>query len=117
MISSSARDGFDTLLTQALKNSLAQGSASFDVATLADTAGISEKKIVVLTVSSYLFRLMVMFYFTPDAATKNYFARLNNVNPEDMSEQSFMDAIAECGNLCCGILNRDLGNFFPHIGM
>lgn len=117
MISSSARDGFDTLLTQALRNSLANGSTSFEVSTLTDVAAISEKKMVVLTVSSYLFRLMVMFYFTPDAATKEYFARLNNVNAEDMSEQSFMDAIAECGNLCCGILNRDLGNFFPHIGM
>lgn len=117
MISSSARDGFDTLLTQALKGSLVQSGASCDVSILSDVTAIDEKKMVVLTVSSYLFRLMVMFYFTPDAATKEYFARLNNVSAADMSEQSFMDAIAECGNLCCGILNRDLGNFFPHIGM
>ena len=72
---------------------------------------------VVLTISSYLFRAMVMFHFSPDAPTREHFARLNRLAPQEMSEQVFMDAIAESGNLCCGILNRELGNFFPHIGM
>jgi hypothetical protein len=70
-----------------------------------------------LTVSSYLFRLMVMFHFTPDAATFAHFAQLNHASVDEMSEQECMDAIAERGNLCCGILNRDLAAYFPHIGM
>ncbi|KAF1043368.1 MAG: hypothetical protein GAK35_02222 [Herbaspirillum frisingense] len=117
MISQSAKDGFDTLLQQALKASLVPSETSAEISVIEDVSAISEKKIVVLTVSSYLFRLMVMFYFTPDAATKGHFARLNRVDPAEMGEQAFMDAIAECGNLCCGILNRDLGRFFPHLGM
>lgn len=117
MLTQSAKDGFDMLLTQSLKNSLVPSGVEAQIAVLDDTADIPEKKMVVLTVSSYLFRLMVMFYFTPDATTRAHFARLNNIDEEEMSEQSFMDAIAESGNLCCGILNRDLGNFFPHIGM
>lgn len=116
MIRPSAKDGFDTLLKQALKDSMAPQGANCDVTVLPDGGAIGESSMVVLTVSSYLFRLMVMFYFTPDDATKAHFARLNNVSG-DMDQQTFMDAIAECGNLCCGILNRDLGNFFPHIGM
>jgi hypothetical protein len=116
-ISQSARDGFDTLLKQALKSSMVPSEASVEISTIADVSAIAEKQIVVLTVSSYLFRLMVMFYFTPDATTKGHFARLNRVEPAEMGEQAFMDAIAECGNLCCGILNRDLGRFFPHLGM
>ena len=32
-------------------------------------------------------------------------------------EQAFFDAIAERGNICCGILNRDLGHYFPHMGL
>lgn len=117
LISQSAKDGFDTLLRQALRTSLVPDGTEVDMSVIDDVASISARKMVVLTVSSYLFRMMVMFYFTPDAATKAHFARLNRIAPEEMSEQAFMDAIAECGNLCCGILNRDLGRFFPHLGM
>jgi len=117
MLTQSAKDGFDKLLTQSLKSGMAPSGVQVEVSVLNDDAVIPEKKMVVLTVSSYLFRLMAMFYFTPDAATRTHFARLNNIDAAEMSEQTFMDAIAESGNLCCGILNRDLGNFFPHIGM
>ena len=117
MLSQSAKDGFDLLLTQSLKNSIVPTGIEAQISTLPASVDFPEKQMVVLTVSSYLFRLMVMFYFSPDAATRGHFARLNNIDEEEMSEQTFMDAIAESGNLCCGILNRDLGNFFPHIGM
>ncbi len=70
-----------------------------------------------LTISSYLFRLLVLIHFTPDDATKAYFAKANQLDLSDMNEQSFHDTISEYGNMCCGILNRELGVFFPHIGM
>lgn len=117
MITQSAKEGFDILLMQALRNSMVSSDDACDISILSDSTGIQESRMVVLTVSSYLFRLMVMFYFTPDEQTKAHFARLNHVPRSDMDEQAFLDAIAECGNLCCGILNRDLGRFFPHIGM
>lgn len=118
MISKHARDGFDHLLIQAIKASLVTSQQdACEVAVITDPSEIKETKIVMLTVSSYLFRLMVFIYFSPDDATKGHFARINNIQAKDMSEQSFYDAIAEYGNICCGILNRDLGQFFPHIGM
>ncbi|SRR5450830_803672 len=119
MLSQSAKDGFDILLMQSLKSGLAPSDSSAEVALLPpeQVGVIEDSQIVVLTVSSYLFRLMVMFYFTPNTATRAHFARINHIEVDEMSEQTFMDAIAESGNLCCGILNRDLGNFFPHIGM
>jgi CheY-specific phosphatase CheX len=116
-LSQSAQDGFDLLLEQALRGSLVPADEQAGLTVLPDLAGINETQMVVLTVSSYLFRVMVMFHFTADAATRAHFARLNKVAAAEMSEQAFMDAIAECGNLCCGVLNRDLGNFFPHLGM
>ncbi|MFX5817232.1 hypothetical protein ABTE26_20265, partial [Acinetobacter baumannii] len=75
-ISASARDGFDTLLQQALRSSLVPSDASAEISVVEDIAALTEKKMVVLTISSYLFRLMVMFHFTPDAATRGHFARL-----------------------------------------
>lgn len=116
MISTSAKEGFDLLLTQALKGSMVPDGSNCEIVALADDSEIRESKMTVLTVSSYLFRVIVMFHFTPDEATFAYFARLNNA-PAEMSEQECMDAIAERGNLCCGMLNRDLAAYFPHIGM
>lgn len=126
MISQSARDGFDHLLTRALQTSLtAPDDAPCDIGVVADGDGVNGgantsaklSTMVVLTVSSYLFRLIVMLHFSPNQSTRDHVARVNRMDAGEMSEQSFLDAIAECGNICCGILNRDLGAIFPHIGM
>jgi hypothetical protein len=118
MISQPARDGFDHLLTRALQASLTPSDGQpCDINVVAGLDGAEASTMVVLTVSSYLFRLIVMLHFSSDRATREYVARVNRIAPDDMNEQSFHDAIAECGNICCGILNRDLGAIFPHIGM
>jgi hypothetical protein len=118
MISKNAQDGFDHLLKQSLKAGLLKSAEdSCDISALDDLSKIKESKIVVLTISSYLFRLMVLIYFTPDAAARAHFAGLNGMQAHDVDEQSFYDAVGEFGNICCGILNRDLGQIFPHIGM
>lgn len=118
MISIQAREGFNHLLTQAIKSSLVSSPEdACEVDVVADLAGVKASKIVMLTVSSYLFRLLVLIHFTPDEGTRERIAAINKVHAPDMSEQFFHDAIAEFGNMCCGILNRDLGRFFPHIGM
>jgi hypothetical protein len=117
MISSSAKEGFNLLLTQALKESLVPDGSHCEITPLDDDSAICESKMAVLTVSSYLFRVIVMLHFTPDAATFEHFAKLNHSSLEEMSAQEIMDTIAERGNLCCGILNRELIAYFPHIGM
>jgi len=97
-LSEQAKDGLDQLLSRALLASVGTAdNAATQVSLLDGTPAITETKVVVLTISSYLVKLMVMIYFTP--------------------EQASADAIGEVANLCCGILNRDLGVFFPHIGM
>ena len=118
MISINAQDGFDHMFTKGIKGGLAASSEDCcEIALLPDLAELEETKLVILTVSSYLFRLMVLIYFTPDKATKEHFARVNKMQVSDMSEQVLYDAISECGNICCGILNRELAHFFPSIGM
>jgi hypothetical protein len=118
MISQSARDGFDHLLKRALQASLTVSEERpCDINVITGLDAVQDSTMVVLTVSSYLFRLIVMLHFSPDPGTRDHVARVNKIAPEEMSDQSFHDAIAECGNICCGILNRDLGGIFPHIGM
>ena len=118
MISNNARDGFDYMFMQGIKGGLvASPEDNFEINVLPDLSEVRETKLVMLTVSSYLFRLMILIYFTPDQATKEHFARVNKSSVEDMSKQDFDDAISECGNISCGILNRELAQFFPNIGM
>jgi hypothetical protein len=118
MISQQAREGFDHLLTRALQASLvASDDQPCDISIINNLDFREASTMVVLTVSSYLFRLIVMIHFSPNQLTREHVARINKIDMEEMSEQSFQDAIAECGNICCGILNRDLGAIFPHIGM
>ena len=109
MISARARDGFDQLLVRAIRSSLTLSpNDDCEIAVLDDTSGIAETKIIMLTISSYVFRLVVFIHFSPNRQTKNYFAKLRKIAPDEMSDQSFYDTIAECGNVCCGILNREL---------
>jgi len=118
MITKRAKDGFDQLFKRALKASLVRSANDLcEVSELHEMSEISEQKAVILTVSSYVFRLIVLIYFSSESETKEYFANKNNIETSAMSEQSFIDAIAECGNICCGILNRELSAFYPHIGM
>ena len=69
-----------------------------------------EKQILVLTVASYVFRLLTIFHVDSDSATASYFLRAD-------SERVFSEVFGEIGNLCCGAMNRDLGRYFPHTGM
>jgi hypothetical protein len=117
MISDRAKASFDRLLVSSLKSGMPVAGASVAVEPVATLDKIKEKKIVILTVSSYLFRLIAILYFKPDAATRAYFNRNAEAGAPELGDDEFYDRVAECGNVCCGSLNRELGGFFPHVGM
>lgn len=118
MISERAKSGFEQLLKDALAENLVLSSAeSCVIQPLPDASAIQEKEFVVLTISSYLFRLIALSYFTPNADTKARFAELNKTSLENLSNSAFYDAVAEYGNRFCGTLNRSVGRYFPHVGM
>jgi CheY-specific phosphatase CheX len=117
MISNQAKAGFDSLLISCLKSGLSSSSESFEIKKINELPEIEKHETIVLTVSSYLFRLMVMIHFNVNDSTMQHMGSLNGMQAEEMNHQLFHDAIAEFGNLSCGILNRDLGAYFPHLGM
>lgn len=117
MISLQARNGFDHLIGTAIKGAFAAPGQACEVRAMADASRIKEQKVVMLTVSSYLFRVMTMVYFTLNEQTKQHFAAVNKTAASEMDQQAFLDVIGECGNICCGSLNRELARHFPHIGM
>ncbi len=118
MISNRARDNFDQMLMLGIKASIGGATPeACEITPLSGKAEIQESKVVVLTVASYLFRLLVVIYFSPDDSTKAHFASLGNIDPAEMTEQAFLDALRECGNMCCGTLNRELARVYPHVAM
>ena len=113
MISEQAKKGLNHIFTRAAQATLAQDPA--DTVAIEQLAGAllvdtPEKQIVVLTVASYVFRLMTIFHVSGDSATQNYFTRSD-------PERALSEVFGELGNLCCGAMNRDLGQHFLHTGM
>ena len=117
MISERAKTSFDHLMVSSIKTSMPVDPASVMVEPMVSLDKIKEKKMVILTVSSYLFRAIVMLYFKPDAATRACFSSNAAQDAAELSLEDFYDRVAECGNACCGSINRSLGTEFPHVGM
>ncbi len=113
MISEPARQSVDLLFTRAARANLIVSPAdAIEVTALPASRKFEppESQIVVLTIASYLFRLLTIFHVDASKVNEGYFVR-------DESERSFFETFGEIGNLCCGAMNRELGKFFPHMGM
>lgn len=72
----------------------------------------AKRQLVVLNISSYLFRIVTLFDFDTDAATSAYLGRLVR-SKESLKDQALCDAYAEFVNMICGAVNRRLGEAFP----
>jgi CheY-specific phosphatase CheX len=117
-ISSNAQSALQQMVIRAIQASpLVQHDQKRNVEIQEHATQASTERAVVLTVSSYQFRLTMLIQFRNDMATRTHFATFNRMNVAEMGEQEFVDAIREAGNICCGNLNRDLVGAFAHVGM
>ncbi len=117
-LSEQAKTSFETIASVALAKSLAPEGESAQVAIVSELPRrMKEKKAVVLSIASDRFRLVLALMCRLDEDSKAHFARLNRVDPADWSDQAFQDAVNECGNIIVGAMNRDVGRYFPNVGM
>lgn len=113
MISEQAKEGVEFIFMKAAKSNLALGGDDvIEILPVTDMAvtEFPEQTVIVLTISSFLFRLLTIFHIDDTQELRDYFTRGSN-------ERSLVEALSEIGNLCCGAMNRDLLNYFPHLGM
>ena len=111
MVSEQAKDGLNRIFARAAQASLAlDDSDTVTVEPLATPQIVETPQILVLTVASYVFRLLTVFHLNEDRATQDYFTRASPGRP-------FGEVVGELGNLCCGAMNRELGQHFVHTGM
>ena len=115
MISHQAKQGIDYIFVKAAKATLVlDKNDECSINTLPDDKGdlFREKEIVVLTISSFLFRVLTIFHISDDPETKKYFLK-NTTN----KSKTFSEVFSEVGNLCSGKMNHELLRYFPHLGM
>ena len=113
MVSAQAKASIDHIFTSSVKAHLPLGgddSCAIERVTDKKAGEFPEKTIVILTISSFLFRLVTIFHFDENPATRDYFAG-------DAVDKSLDEVFSEAGNLCCGAMKREVSRYFPHTGM
>ncbi len=73
--------------------------------------------LVVLNISSYIFRIVALFEFDTDSAMVERLARITRSRDKQLVGQALLDAYAELANMICGTVNRSLCQQFRHAGM
>lgn len=113
MISQQAKQGIDYVFAKSAKKSLVLDRDDICEIEILDhnkESPFLEKDIVVLTITSFLFRVLTIFHIGEDEATKNYFLKKS-------PDKSVTEVFSEVGNLCSGAMSHELLQHFPHLGM
>ncbi|PLZ02345.1 hypothetical protein CY652_11470 [Burkholderia sp. WAC0059] len=114
MISARAAESFERIFRQSARTRLPAREGSpceIEPAAPADAASIGREPsdIMVLTISSMTFRLLMALQFRDDEPTSRHY--------RGDDERPLLDALMEVSNLCCGALNQQLVEHFPDLGM
>lgn len=117
MVSEQAQRSIDSIFSKAASKNLLLDQTC-DVIEISHLPASAPTEIVsapytqlfLLTISSYLFRLTTIFHVSKDKQAEAYYTRNGEGN-------DFLEVFSEQGNMCCGAMNRELGNHFLHLGM
>ncbi|MDE1004577.1 MAG: hypothetical protein OSB38_02855 [Paraburkholderia fungorum] len=113
MITGNARDSFERIFRKAAQTRLPRDSGNTcEIVPLAEagTGATKDTEVVVLTISSIMFRLLLILHFDENDSTRDYY-----LNEAD--ERPFQEVFLEICNLCCGAMNQELLHYFPDLGM
>lgn len=110
MISQAAKDSFEQIFMRAVRTRLAVDPAhACDIGEVLPGSGAGAE-LVVLTIASIGFRIVILLQFEDDEATRGYYAGQS-------AQRTLREATMEVGNLCCGAVNQQLVEHFPDLGM
>lgn len=113
MISEQTRQSLDGIFIRAVQSRLAlHDGDTCEVRLLNRDSGHEPdgRSMVVLTISSLHFRLLMMFHVDETPESLAYFSGGADGKP-------FREVFYESANLCCGMVNQELLKHFPDLGM
>ncbi len=121
MITASALSSIEWLFEKSVReNSCVDPEDSCVVISLPEVASISKlvnRKLVVLNLSSYIFRIVALIEFNSDVSTLEYMAKISRSPDKKLDDHALLDAYAEFVNMICGAVNRRLNAEFGHVGL
>lgn len=120
MISESAKSSIAWLFEEAIRdNSIADAGDHCKIKYSKATTPQhhADGHLVVLSIASYMFRIVALFNFKKNAATTKHLAKISRCADQDLRGQALDDAYAELVNMICGEVNRGLRTDFHHSGM
>ena len=112
MISEQSKSSISAALHRAAKTTLVRADTDvFEINSVSDRdEAIKGSSLLLITISSFVFRLLTIFEVSSAPSTQAYYA--GTAAQPDISEQ-----FAEFANMFCGALNRELSVHFPHMAM
>lgn len=113
MISAQSMHNVELAFQTAMRANLIRDSGDIcDITSIevGQTSKHSGCKPLLITISSFVFRLIVIFRIFDNPATRAYYLRVDG-------SQTLDDVFAEVANMCGGALNRSLAVNFRHLAM
>ncbi len=121
MITASALSSIEWLFDKSVReNSCVSPEDSCEVISQPDADSIHKslnKMLVVLNLSSYIFRIVALIEFNSDVSMVEHMAKIARSPDKKLADQTLRDAYAEFVNMICGTVNRRLCAEFGHVGM
>jgi CheY-specific phosphatase CheX len=78
---------------------------------------IDLEKCVVLTISSFKFRVMCLLHLSLDDSTRKFVAEATSTKVDALDDSAFLDYLLELSNSFCGNIKRHLQTTCPPLGM
>jgi hypothetical protein len=109
MIGTHAKDSIERIFFAAVRTRLVTDAQhGCEIAPRAGETAQGER-MVVLTISSMQFRMLLLLHFNDDERTRRYYV--------GDAARTLSECFMEFGNLCCGAMNQQLVEHFPDLGM
>jgi hypothetical protein len=111
MFSDQSRQGLSGAFERAARSTVTRSADDVcEITAEPAGTGFGGDSLLVITTSSFSFRLLTLFHLEDTEANRAYFLPAG-------SAVSLQEGFAEVANLCCGALNREISPLFPHLAM
>lgn len=120
MITASATSSIEWLFEESVRENSCAGSedrCTMTQPSIQELLPKPENRLVVLNISSYIFRIVALIEFDEHPLTVAHLAKMLRRPENELEGQTLLDAYAEFFNMVCGAVNRKLSNKFKHVGM
>ncbi len=117
MINEQASRHFDRIFKKAVSSTLNSEEDNCSINEVMDIAEPSASEFVVLTISSTVFRLLMIFHIDFTDSGLDFFSQPSQFNDGVVELSVRRDAFLEFCNVCIGAMNREFNKHFAYLGM